>query len=152
MSWVNITQANFEIDDIATSQDILEIINNQIALKEFPKTFHLGGDPKTFYETSGYVDVIDPIFCEITATNLAGLSFQIQYMGKVSSGQTVDVQLFDTEESEEVLATTFNDTVLNNQVSTGFVIEARLNTMKIRVRGVSSLLPFQAYGFQLVQL
>ena len=152
MGWVNLTLANFAVDQAATSQDMLEFINNQIAVKEFTKTFHLGGDPKTFYETSGYVDVIDPIFCEVDATNLGGLTFHLQYMGKASSGDTIEVQLYDEEEAEEVFSTSFNDTVLNNQVSTSFAIEARLNTLKIRVRAASSLQQFQAYGFQLVQI
>lgn len=150
MSWV--TQAIKILDDGIFFQDWNELRANIIAVKEFPKSIPLGGDPKFAYTGTSFADIEDPVYAEINGTNVQGLTFELHFMGIATTPDTVTVELV-YDGTTQAVQKTFTDTTLALIKSDPFSLPAAVKTFKVRVKaatgGVAS--PFQAYGFQLVQ-
>jgi hypothetical protein len=152
-SWTDVV--NQALDGGIFYQDFNELIANVYAVKLFPKRIMLGGDPKGSFINTAIAIVDDPIYIEIDGTNLAGLTFELHFMGNVTAADTGTVELVsDPLGSPSVIVTkTFTNTTLDLVKSIAFTLTTGVNKYAVRskanVGGVAS--PYVAYGFALVQ-
>lgn len=152
MSWVTITQGNFAVNKAARSQDMLEIINNQIAVKEFPKRVPFGGDSNFQYVNTTYQSTVDGVVVQIDGTNIGGLTFELHFMALVQAGDTAYAQLWNRSTSSQVVEKSTQTQQLALVASTTFTLPTGSNMFEIRVKNaLGGSYPFKLYNFELVQ-
>lgn len=153
-SYVASNDTHFAVDQAATSQDMLEIVHNIVAIKEFPKRIPFGGDPSFQYTNTSYQSQSFPVYCEIDGSNLDGLLFELHFMAKATSGDVVSVQLWNRTTNAMIVELASASSVLALVKSLSpFSLITGVNIYEVRVKstigGASS--PFTVYGATLVQ-
>jgi hypothetical protein len=151
MQWTEIDDK--ALDDGLFFQDFNELKDNVEVVKQFPKRIPMGGDPKQLYENTAFTIAEDPIYVEIDGTNLAGLGFELHFMGEATSDDTVSVEVWDSTNSSQLVVKTFTNTSLALVKSGSFTLPAEPVTVYVRVKATigGAASPFRAYGFHLVQ-
>lgn len=152
-SWIAITEANFAVDKAGTSQDMLEIIHNQIAIKEFAKRIDFGGDPTFQYINTAYGSQSFPVYAEIDGTNIGGLIFELHFMCICTPGDTISVQLWNRTTLASIIETTTSPTTLQLIRSAPFSLPTTVGEYEVRVKAAigGAAKPFSVYGATLVQ-
>jgi len=151
MQWTEIDDK--ALDDGLFFQDFNELKDNVEVVKQFPKRIPMGGDPKHLYENTAFTIAEDPIYLEIDGTNLAGLTFELHFMGEATAADTVSVEVWDSTNSAQLQVKTFTNTSLALVKSSAITLPASVAVLCVRVKSATggAASPFRAYGFHLVQ-
>jgi len=149
--WVEPTEK--ALDDGWFWQDVNEVYADLRCVKEFAKGIGFGGDPKRVYTNTAYAIVEDPVYREIGGLDAEGADYELHFMGIATSGDTCYVQLWDIDNTVQLVEKTFTITTLDLVKSATFVLPTTTSKCRVEVKattgGVAS--PFKAYGFVVVQ-
>jgi len=145
---------NKVIDDGIFFQDINELKENIVALAQFPKRIPLGGDPKRLYiGVDTYELIEDAIYGELDGTNLGGLTYELHFMGLVTTPDTGKVKLIRLDTLATVVEKLFTNTALDLVKSDAFSLVTASVQYAVHVTPTTGTVasPMKAYGFHLIQ-